>query len=103
MRSVKPYILAVLALLLIAFQAPVNPLLVQQELDRRLEEYRKDQWEECKKRALEAAALEVDSLIIQWAKANRDTLDRPIKPAKPLPPERLSPKDTTPIEPLFGE
>ena len=97
-----PYIVLFIALLFAAFQVPVSSDLVLQELDKRVKKYREEQREICKKKALEAAAHEVDSLIIEWAKANRDTLDRPEKPDKPLPPERKAPKDTTPVRPLFN-
>jgi hypothetical protein len=96
------FILFITALLLAAFQTPIYTPLVQQELDERIAKYKTDQWKACQKRALEAAVLEVDSLIIQWARANRDTLDRPEKTAKPVPPEPKTPRDTTPVRPLFN-
>ncbi|MCB9285287.1 MAG: hypothetical protein H6563_14540 [Lewinellaceae bacterium] len=90
-------------LLLFAFQVPTLTPLVQKELDKRLQDYREEVWRACRKRALELASKEVDSLVIEWAKANRDTFNRPAKPEKPLEPERLLPKDTTPVAPLFNE
>ena len=84
-----------------AFQTPTVTPLVKEELAKLLEEFRHDQWEQCNKRALEHASREVDSLIIIWAKANRDTLDRPAKPLKPEEPQRLAPKDSTAVGPLF--
>ena len=102
LKRISIFFLAGLGFILFAFQVPVFSPLVQQELDKRLEEYRKEHWLICQKRALEQASLEVDSLVIVWAKANRDTLDRPSKPEKPLVPERLIPKDSTPVAPLFN-
>ncbi|MBK8490642.1 MAG: hypothetical protein IPL49_07020 [Saprospirales bacterium] len=101
-KRIPVFLLAGLGAVFFAFQVPVFSPLVQQELDKRLEEYRQDQWRVCKKRALEKASLEVDSLVIIWAKANRDTLDRPSRPDKPQAPERLMPKDSTPVAPLFN-
>lgn len=99
MKAVK---LLFLALLLIAFQEPIQTELVKQNVTERVEEFRREQWALCRKRALEAASKEVDSLIIEWAKANRDTFGRPPRPEKPLPPEPLLPKDSTPVRPFFN-
>lgn len=101
-RHIGWLLLAGAALLLFAFQAPTFSPLVQQELEKRRQGYRNDMWQSCRKRALETASREVDSLILEWAKANRDTFSRPAKPEKPLEPERLIPKDTTPVAPLFN-
>lgn len=76
--------------------------LMQEELESRIQNFRKEQWAACRRRALEAASRQVDSLIIDWAKANRDTFGRPPRPEKPLPPEPLLPKDSTPVRPLFN-
>lgn len=103
MRKLIP-ILTVLVIgfiLFEAFQTPTFTPLVKQELDKLIDQYRVDQAKFCKKRALEKASYEVDSLIIIWAKANRDTFDRPQKPVKPEEPFRLTPKDSTPVKPLF--
>ena len=100
MRKLIP-ISVVLLILFGAFQTPTVTPLVKQELNELIQAYRDDQWEQCNKRALEKAAYEVDSLIIIWAKANRDTLNRPLKPIKPEEPPRLAPKDTTLVKPLF--
>jgi hypothetical protein len=90
--------------LIMAFQEspplPLSPL-AQRALEVRLQEYREEQWALCQKRAIDRAAHEVDSLIIIWAKANRDTLNRPLIPPKPEVPERLIPKDSVPVAPLF--
>jgi hypothetical protein len=94
--------LAGMGFLWLAFQVPVYTPLVEKELKAKLEKYRSDQWESCKKRAREQASHEVDSMIIAWAKANRDTISRPVKPDKPLAPEILNPQDSTPIAPLFN-
>lgn len=99
MKAVK---LLFLALLLIAFQEPIQTDLVRQNVAERVEEFRSEQRALCRKRALEAASIEVDSLIIEWAKANRDTFGRPPRPDKPLPPEPLLPKDSTPVRPFFN-
>jgi len=103
MRKLIPIFAALLAGLLLfeAWQTATFTPLVKQELEKLVAEFRQDQAELCKKRALEKASLEVDSLILVWAKANRDTFDRPPKPVKPEEPIRLTPKDTTPVGPLF--
>jgi len=92
--------------LIMAFQEsnpPALSSLAQQALEKRLQDYRDEQWAFCQKRALDRAAHEVDSLIIVWAKANRDTLGRPVVPDKPALPERILPKDTVPVAPLFSK
>jgi hypothetical protein len=102
-RAIRYIGLPFLAVLLFgSFQAGIllTPLM-QTELETRLQAYRDEQWAVCHQRALERANHEVDSLIIVWAKANRDTLGRPPIPVKPEEPERLAPKDSTPIAPLF--
>ncbi|MFZ2899935.1 MAG: hypothetical protein WA004_15015 [Saprospiraceae bacterium] len=91
-----------LALLFLAFQEPLLTELVRQNVAERVEEFRREQRALCRKRALEAASKEVDSLIIEWAKANRDTFGRPPRPEKPLLPEPLAPKDSTAVKPLFN-
>lgn len=92
----------VLALVLsIAFQTKTREDLIREDLDEKVAAYRREQVGNCRERILEKANQIVDSLIIEYVRANRDTLDRPFRTDKPGLPELLFPQDTTPVAPLF--
>lgn len=75
--------------------------LIQRTLQERLEEYEQLLMTRCQEKALERAELLIDSILIEEARANIDTINRPAKPIKPEAPERQLPRDSVPIKPLF--
>jgi hypothetical protein len=77
-------------------------VLMNQELNRRLLEYRKVKIKACYDEAFQAATHIADSLLIEQAYFERDTLSRPPKPIKPTEgiPEVKGP-DTIALKPLF--
>jgi hypothetical protein len=75
--------------------------LIERTLQERLEEYEQLLMTRCQEKALEHAALLIDSILIDEARANIDTINRPAKPLKPEAPERQLPRDSVPIKPLF--
>ena len=76
--------------------------LMDQELNRRITEFRMAKIKACQEEALREATHIVDSLLIAEAYFERDTFSRPPKPAKPSEgiPEIKGP-DTIPLKPLF--
>jgi len=77
-------------------------ILMNQELNHRLVEYRKAKLKACYDEAFQAATHIADSLLIAQAYFERDTLSRPPKPIKPTEgiPEIKGP-DTIALKPLF--
>lgn len=76
-------------------------MLIKERLERRIAEYEKNVSEKCQERIMERATEMVDSILIARAKASRDTIAKPPRPARPLRPEFRSPTDSTPIAPLL--
>lgn len=78
--------------------------LMDAELEKKLEKYKRLLNERCRKRLLEEAGLRADSIIIARAKALKviqDTTVRPLAPDRPGRPELLEPIDSTLPEPLL--
>ncbi len=70
----------------------------------KLDQYRKNKLSTCKKNALVLAEKKVDSILMAEAKLMViGNIDKPDIPIKPNAPEILTPKDSTPIKPLFEE
>lgn len=76
--------------------------LMDQELKRKITEYRNAKTTACQEEALREATRIVDSLLIVEAYFERDTFSRPPKPIKPTEgiPDIKGP-DTIPLKPLF--
>lgn len=76
--------------------------LMDQELNRKLSDFRANKTKVCAEEALREATRIVDSLLIAEAYYDRDTLSRPLKPDRPdeKAPEIKVP-DTIPLKPLF--
>lgn len=75
--------------------------LIQEELKKRVEDYRLVVMQQCRERALLKASSLADSILITEARLSRDTLGRPPKPIKPEKPEIKLPKDSLPVQPLL--
>jgi len=106
MNSILTKISACIVVLLLfsSFQADLRKQLMDAEIEKRREEYRKLQKEDCEKRAIKEAEMIVDSILIANAINVRayDT-EKPDKPLKPDKPEIIKPKDSLPVKPLFDQ
>lgn len=90
----------------LAFQetAPVTKAtLIQERLDSRIEKFRSDAWRRCLEDLYEEATQFVDSLLIEEARRNRDTIQKPPKPFKPDRPEAIPGRDSLPVAPLVRD
>lgn len=74
---------------------------IQLEVEERLRILIENRRERCRTEALDKATAIVDSMLIEQAKANKDTLGKPPKPLKPVKPEILSPIDSLPVRPFL--
>ncbi|MBR9922772.1 MAG: hypothetical protein GYB31_18225 [Bacteroidetes bacterium] len=102
-RRTKYYLLFAFLLIagtLAAWQQVSKADLREQRLQSRLENYRKASIEKCLEVIYEDAAAIVDSIMIERARAKRDTIGKPPKPERPDKPEIIPPKDSTPVRPM---
>lgn len=77
--------------------------MLRAEVDRRRLEFRKNKLKTCREELIKTATLEVDSLLIERARRNKNDLEKPIIPEKPNAPEILSPLDSSPVQPILEE
>lgn len=75
--------------------------LIAQEVQKRVDALVESKYERCMEELLENANTLVDSILIARAKAEKDTIKKPMKPTKPLPPEPLVLEDSSAIKPLL--
>lgn len=103
----SPYLFlafAALFFLLLAFQEPITrQQLIKEKIDGYVNNYRKTQEEKCRNEILERAGFIVDSLLIDRARSEKDTISKPPRPIKPDTPDRKRPKDSTAVAPLFRD
>lgn len=95
-------------LLLIACDPPEPSVtvedLVQQKLQQKITDLHKNRRERCINEALESASLIVDSILIERARLEKDSLAKPPKPTKPEFPDVFILQDTTSaVRPLFQD
>ena len=110
MRNILPNIV-LLALLtcavgLVGFQQSnqtQRDSLIQVELEKKIAKYEYSITSRCRNEALKLATVIADSLLIELAKANRDTSFKPPKPNRPGRPDIVQVPDTTPIRPLLPD
>lgn len=85
-----------------AFQKKEKVDLVAKELKNKLEKYRKDQMEICRKTIIKDAEIYVDSIIAhQMNEAFVDTIKSPPKPPRPLRPYDTLSLDSSDLSPLI--
>jgi hypothetical protein len=75
--------------------------LISAAVQDRIKIFTKNRKRICAEERLADAVFRVDSILIQRAKAQRDTVSKPPKPFKPDRPEILILEDTTPIAPIL--
>lgn len=74
---------------------------IEEKVQERLDEFERIIMQRCRNRALEEAGDLADSIIIERARLQRDTADRPLKPLRPDQPELKSLEDSLELAPLF--
>lgn len=80
----------------------ISPL-VQKAIDAKLAKYRQTIKKKCRKRAIEAAEIYVDSLVAEELKFQAgDTMFFPSKPMRPGLPEKIILNDSTGIKPIIN-
>ena len=98
MRSVFGLWLVVMALAACERTAPAPRMtkaaLVAQTIDERMADYVDSYARRCRREALEAAEVRVDSILLARAFGDRDTTGRPPRTAKPERPPLLRPSDS---------
>ncbi len=73
------------------------------EVQRRLQDYRRQKNEECHERVMEEAIAHVDSSFrVDPIFISLDTISRPPLPVKPSSPNFELPKDSVELQPLLG-
>lgn len=75
--------------------------MIQQEVDRRLNNYREVRLNRCEEDLLKEAVRRVDSILLEEARLYKDTVGKPPKPLRPERPELRPLLDTTPVRPLL--
>lgn len=75
--------------------------MMQELVEKRLSDYKKNKMKTCLKELVETATKEVDSLLIERARLIKNNLEKPLIPEKPEMPEILSPIDSNPVKPIL--
>lgn len=75
--------------------------MIREEVERRLTDFQKNKLKTCREELIKSATLEVDSLLIERARLNKNSLEKPTIPEKPSAPEILSPLDSSPVQPIL--
>lgn len=83
---------------------PTKQEIIQEELNKKLNEYRKNNLKRCRKDALTKAEEVVDSILLARARSERqDSIPRPIIPPKPNIPDALQASDSDAIAPIVED
>lgn len=75
--------------------------MMQEEVRRRLADYEKQRTKKCRGELIKSATQQVDSLLIERARVNKNNFEKPLIPEKPDVPEILSPLDSSPVQPIL--
>lgn len=84
-------------------KAALRQAYLQQQLDRRIVEFKDLLSSQCRERALTEASRLADSMLILEARLELDTTGRPAKPDKPDKPELKTLLDSTAVKPFFRD
>lgn len=76
---------------------------LEQQVEERLETYRRILYQQCRDKVLEEAGKIADSILILEARLKRDSLNKPARPLKPERPELKKLKDSLKLDPLFRD
>ena len=74
---------------------------IEQQVEERIEEYKRILDERCREDVIEEANRLTDSILLVRARLERDSLDKPPRPDKPDKPEVKTIIDSVPVAPLF--
>lgn len=74
---------------------------IEEKTQERLDEYRYVLDKRCRERALEEAGRQADSIVLAIARAQKDTVARPLRPLRPVRPELQAIEDSLALAPLF--
>jgi len=77
--------------------------LIQRDVAEKLAGWTDRRDRDCRRRALEAALLRADSLMLDYAREQKLMLDRPGRPERPLEPELRRPSDTLVLRPFLSD
>lgn len=81
--------------------AKTKEQVMAERLQEKMERWRADAAKACLKTAEDRAIAIVDSTIIANARFSRDTSDLPDVPGRPVRPDFVPPKDSTPVKPIL--
>ncbi len=100
------FIVLILTIPLIACESEADKkrfetMLIEQEVEKRLADYKEAFDINCREKVLEDATRIADSLIIEEARLLKDTLLKPFKPERPEKPEILPFEDTLKVQPFL--
>ena len=96
-------VLSFMAFQTVEKEDPVIQTMIEEEVARRMAEYRRVRILKCQERILKIADIKADSIIFALARDDFriDSIPRPQVPERPERPEIKPPKDTTPVAPLL--
>ena len=77
--------------------------MIEETLQEKLQNYREIRARRCREKVITEATAIVDSILIEEARINKDTLSKPNKPDKPDKPEIKTVLDTMPIAPFLNQ
>lgn len=75
--------------------------MIQQEVDKRVDNYRQVVLQRCEDQMMEEAVRRTDSILLEEARNWKDTIAKPPKPLRPDRPALRPLLDTTPVRPLL--
>lgn len=76
---------------------------VEAAVAEKLAGWRSRREEACRKRALAEAEVRADSMILEYARAEAQQLERPARPPRPVAPPLRRPSDTLTLEPFLTD
>ena len=84
---------------------PAIQAMIDEEVERRISEYKSLRLQKCYERILKVADLKADSIIFALAREDfrMDSIPRPKIPERPKRPGIKPPRDTTPVVPLLSK
>lgn len=96
------YLLLLLALVSCESATHVDiDAVIEEKVAERLNEFERVLMQRCQDRANEEAGAIADSIIIEQARRQKDTLGRPMRPLRPDQPELKTLEDSLELAPLF--
>ena len=84
-------------------EAALSQRLIEQSLNQKLDGWRSRRSRDCHRQALDLALRLADSMVLDYAHAERMMLARPARPVRPLEPELLRPADSLALEPFLTD